>query len=186
MTPATGSFDRAAAARRAAVELIAERGLHSTSVAEVAKRAGVAAGTIYVHYPSKEALVAAAFVEAKDQMAEAAVAELDADAPPLERFVQMWRQMHAHLAGDPAVARFVLQLEVLPMSIPADTGSVLYEAALAPDMVDHYVDLPLLVLWELGMGPAIRAAATPLDPPLDDDALQRIARACWRAITTTP
>lgn len=57
--------DRAGLVRRAVVELVAERGIHGTSMSRVAERAGVATGTAYVHYESKEELLIAAFVETK-------------------------------------------------------------------------------------------------------------------------
>jgi AcrR family transcriptional regulator len=206
MSPAArATLDRASSARRALVELVAERGLHATSVSEVAKRAGVAAGTIYVHYPSKDGLVAAAHAEAKGAMAAAAVAGLDLEASPEERFVAIWLQLHHFLRKDPALARFVVQLDSLPVQVEvlppemgltptqigsADSaaaeslpGAALVEAALAPDMVGELIDLPLTVLWDLGLAPAIRAAAMPIEPPLDDAALAAMAHACWRAIT---
>lgn len=205
MSPVRDQLDRAAAARRALIELVAERGLHATSVAEVAKRAGVASGTIYVHYSSKDALVAAAHAEAKDAMAAAAVAGLDPDAPAQVRFVGIWRRLYDFLRCDPELARFVVQLDSLPVRVevlppelgltptemdPATPtaaaslpGAALVEAALAPDMVAELVDLPLTVLWDLGLAPAIRAAAMPLEPALDEASLDAIAHACWRAIT---
>lgn len=45
---------------RAALELLAERGVHAFRVDDVAKRAGVGKATIYRRYESKERLVAAA------------------------------------------------------------------------------------------------------------------------------
>ena len=46
MSPTT---DRPAAIRRALRDLVAERGFHGASMGAVAKEAGVAAGTAYVH-----------------------------------------------------------------------------------------------------------------------------------------
>lgn len=43
--------------KRAALECFAEKGYAATQVADVAKRAGVAHGTFYVHFPTKTALV---------------------------------------------------------------------------------------------------------------------------------
>src|SRR5687768_3912115 len=45
---------------RAALDLLAERGVHAFRVDDVAKRAGVGKATIYRRYVSKERLVAAA------------------------------------------------------------------------------------------------------------------------------
>ena len=60
------SMTRSAAARasgscRRRYELFTERGFHGTAMPLVAERAGVAAGTIYRYFDSKEALVDAVF-----------------------------------------------------------------------------------------------------------------------------
>jgi TetR/AcrR family fatty acid metabolism transcriptional regulator len=47
----------------AAARFFGERGYHSTTTAEVAEAAGVAAGTIYIYFSSKEDLLVAVFEE---------------------------------------------------------------------------------------------------------------------------
>lgn len=51
---ARASIDRAAIVRRAMVELVAQRGIHGTSMNQLAERAWVATGPAYVHYDSKD------------------------------------------------------------------------------------------------------------------------------------
>jgi AcrR family transcriptional regulator len=46
---------------QAAEELLLERGYHETSIDEIAARVGVAKGTVYLHFNSKEELVFALF-----------------------------------------------------------------------------------------------------------------------------
>ncbi|MEX1829523.1 TetR/AcrR family transcriptional regulator [Luteibacter sp. CQ10] len=48
----------------AAGRLFREKGIDGVGVAEVAKQAGLTHGALYAHFPSKEALVAAAFSQA--------------------------------------------------------------------------------------------------------------------------
>lgn len=48
----------------AAARLFREKGVDGVGVAEVAKEAGLTHGALYAHFPSKEALVAAAFSQA--------------------------------------------------------------------------------------------------------------------------
>ena len=42
---------------RAALQLIAERGFHAAPMAEIAEKAGVAAGTIYRYFENKDILI---------------------------------------------------------------------------------------------------------------------------------
>jgi len=46
---------------QAAEEMLAEKGYHETSMDEIAVRVGIAKGTVYLHFPSKEDLVMAIF-----------------------------------------------------------------------------------------------------------------------------
>jgi AcrR family transcriptional regulator len=64
----------------AAVELFAERGTEG-SLEEVAKRAGVGIGTLYRHFPTRDALVEAAYRNEVAQL-RAAADELLAELPP--------------------------------------------------------------------------------------------------------
>ncbi|HEY8057756.1 MAG TPA: helix-turn-helix domain-containing protein, partial [Acidimicrobiales bacterium] len=89
--------DRAAAVRSALRRLVADHGLHGASMAAVAKEAGVATGTAYVHYASKDDLLLAAYLELKVDLGRAAVDGLDRSAPAEARFTSMWRAVHGFL-----------------------------------------------------------------------------------------
>ena len=71
----------------AAVELFAERGTDG-SLEEVAKRAGVGIGTLYRHFPTRDALVEAAYRNEVAQL-RAAADELLAELPP-DRALEAW------------------------------------------------------------------------------------------------
>jgi TetR/AcrR family transcriptional regulator, fatty acid metabolism regulator protein len=53
--------ERADLILQAAEAVLAEKGYHETSMDEIAARVGVAKGTVYLHFPSKEDLVFALF-----------------------------------------------------------------------------------------------------------------------------
>jgi AcrR family transcriptional regulator len=156
-------------------------------MAAVAERAGVAAGTIYVHYGSKDELILATHHEVKQELGQAAATINPAD-PPAERFSLLWRSIYGHLAHDPDRARFLVQIECSPYSVAlhaegaAAPEDELRRVAAASDLAPLLVDLPLEVIYELGIGPAVRLAAHP-GQTLDEASLERLATACWRAIT---
>jgi AcrR family transcriptional regulator len=181
------TIDRAGAVRRAMCALVARRGFHGASMSAVANEAGVATGTAYVHYESKDALVLATYLEIKRELGEAAQAGVDASAPPAERFRQMWFAIHHHLAAHPDRARYLVQVDSSPyasrahdLAMSADNDPVMVEAA-RPDMMALLTPLPLAVLYDLGIGPAVRLAASGI--VLDDATLRAVADAAWRAIT---
>ena len=179
--------DRASQVRRALVELVAERGFRGTSMAAVAEQAGVATGTAYVHYRSKDELIIAAYREVKLELGGAAVAGIDPHAPASERFTALWKSIHAHLAADPVRARFLDQIDASPYATEAhaaaagDPDDELMAAASASDMAALLIDLPLEVLYDLGIAPVVRLVAA--GHKVTAQKLDQMAHACWRAVT---
>src|SRR5215831_16972380 len=53
--------EREALILKAAEDVLMEKGYHETSIDEIASRVGIAKGTVYLHFPSKEDLVIAIF-----------------------------------------------------------------------------------------------------------------------------
>ncbi len=80
---------------RAAIDVFAERGYFNAQVADVARAAGVAAGTVYLYFHSKDDLLVSIFERTvSDGLAQgrAAVANISEPAERLRRFA------HLHLA----------------------------------------------------------------------------------------
>jgi AcrR family transcriptional regulator len=95
MTPATSTAtdDKREAILDAALTLFSERTFDGTPVPLVAEKAGVAAGTIYRYFPSKEALVNVLYrrwkVEKHRMISEARTLA----ATPREQFSAFWRSL---------------------------------------------------------------------------------------------
>ena len=111
MSSGAVSVDRAASICRAMRNLVDARGFHGATMRAVATAAGTGLGTAYVHYPSKEDLVFATYLEIKRELAEAVLAAVDMTADPYARYRQAWQETYAHLRADRSRARFLTQLE---------------------------------------------------------------------------
>ncbi len=185
-TPTPG-LDRAAAVRAAVRRLVGERGFHGATMGAVAREAGVAAGTPYVHYRSKDELVLAAYLETKQDLGAAAACGLDPDADPGEQFGTIWLGVYRHLVAEPDRARFLLQVDASPYGRQAHSEAMsrdddaLMALAASSRIADRLVPLPIEVLYELGLAPAVRLAAAGLEP--EEAELELIAARCWRAIS---
>ncbi len=184
------SLDRAAAVRDALCRLVARHGFHGASMGAVAREAGVATGTTYVHYASKEDLVYAAYLWVKRELGDAATAALDPAAPPRARFEHVWLGAYRHLAADPDRAKFLTQVDSSPYAEIAHAramavdGDPLLAVATSPDMAALMVPLPPAVLYDLAIGPIVRITAAERD--IDPADLPVLVESCWRAVTLTP
>ncbi len=182
----TTTTDRPALIRRALRDLIAEHGFHGASMSAVAKAAGVATGTAYVHYDSKEELVYATYLEIKQDLGDAVLADLDPAASPHDRYRQIWLAAYRHLQLQPERARFLTQLEASPFKQHAhgrliEQGDRLVEEATRPELLALLVPLPPEVLYSLSLGVAVRLAAD--GALLSDDELETVIDSTWRSIT---
>lgn len=79
---------------KAAIQTFARRGFFNAQVADVARSAGVAAGTVYLYFNSKDDLLASIFEQTMTEVvAEARATEID--TRPIER---LQRLAHLHLS----------------------------------------------------------------------------------------
>lgn len=62
--------EREALILQAAEEVLTEKGYYETSIDEIAARVGIAKGTVYLHFPSKEDLVIAIFERDMQKLVE--------------------------------------------------------------------------------------------------------------------
>jgi len=100
-------MDRKEAILVAALELFSERGFHGATVAMIADRAKVGAGTIYRYFADKDDLVNALFQHWKRTLAESLLADLPADLPPRRLFHELWHRFAEFSRDNPLALNFL-------------------------------------------------------------------------------
>jgi AcrR family transcriptional regulator len=107
--PATslGPPDKREAILAAALELFAERTFDGTPVPLIAECAGVAAGTIYRHFESKEALVNALYRQCKGDLRDVLAETIASGHTHEERFRLVWRGQWRFAAEHPNALAFL-------------------------------------------------------------------------------
>jgi len=96
---------------RAAIDTFAERGYFNAQVADVARAAGVAAGTVYLYFKSKDDLLISIFERSmRDGLSRGRESVADLDDPP-ERLRRLARGHLARLGNDRNLA-VVFQVEL--------------------------------------------------------------------------
>ncbi|MEO8881961.1 MAG: TetR/AcrR family transcriptional regulator [Devosia sp.] len=89
----------------AALDLFIEKGFAGTKVEEIAKRAGLSKGAVYLYFPSKEAIMEGLVRRAVVPIAETAGQALASfEGTPREAFMMLFRLMSENLANPRVIA----------------------------------------------------------------------------------
>ncbi|MBI2241289.1 MAG: TetR/AcrR family transcriptional regulator [Magnetospirillum gryphiswaldense] len=187
--------DRQATRRRihdAALELFVSQGVTETSVRDLAQKAGIAEGTLYRHYASKDDLVADLFASNYAAFARR-LTELDRPPQPLrQRLSTVVTEIFGFHDAQPTLFRFLLlvQHQALPRMVDGQGNPVtvirqMIEQGRARGEIPA-IDPALATAMVLGLilQPATALVYGALAAPLSSYA-PAIATACWRVLSTT-
>src|SRR4051794_4628484 len=103
--------DRREAIRRAAIQVFAERGYFNAQVADVARAAGIAAGTVYLYFRSKDDLLVSIFERTVRDAIEEGRASVAPLTEPVERLRAIAR-VHLERMGRDRSLAVVFQVEL--------------------------------------------------------------------------
>ena len=85
--------DKKTAIMEAALKLFTERGFHGTSTAQISKEAGVATGTLFNYFPTKEDLINSLYIEVKGQLSQNMGKEIEAQSTFQDKLRKMWSNL---------------------------------------------------------------------------------------------
>ncbi len=103
--------DKRSLITEAAIAVFAERGFHQSRVSDIAERAGVADGTIYLYFKNKEDLLLSIFEEKMDVLLAGLRESLAETADPVDR-IRRFASFHFRQVRENRAAAEVLQVEL--------------------------------------------------------------------------
>jgi TetR/AcrR family fatty acid metabolism transcriptional regulator len=109
--PAAPVTSKRDAILRAAIDVFAERGYFNAQVADVARAAGIAAGTVYLYFKSKDDLLVSIFERSMREGLAKGRAAVAQPCEPRERLLRLARAHLARLGSDRNLA-IVFQVEL--------------------------------------------------------------------------
>lgn len=185
--------DKRAVIMRAAMELIAEYGFHGTPMSKVAEKAGVAAGTIYRYFESKDVLINELYHELEKKIMETILTSHAGDATLRERFIQLSKALLRYMITNPLHFRYLEQYHNSPYGANARRSKILKQPGNQNVFFDLFEqgineeilkDLPLFVHFALAFGPLISLAR---DHNLgltllNNELIEKAVEACWDSI----
>ena len=110
-TAARGEPEKRGRILEAAVRVFADKGFYNAKVSEIARLAGVADGTIYLYFRSKDDLLISIFEDRMEQVNENARAAIAGDLAPLDKLQRLLSQ-HLSLCEDNPLVAEVLTVEL--------------------------------------------------------------------------
>ncbi|MBP7230486.1 MAG: TetR/AcrR family transcriptional regulator [Syntrophaceae bacterium] len=189
-------MDKRGEIMQAALELIAEQGFHDAPMSEIAKKAGVAAGTIYRYFENKEVLINELFQEIEDKISKAILDGYVIEKPVREKFFFIFIGSFRYFLANPLHFRYMEQYINSPYGISKrrdvflekktnhhghETLRVIFEEGISQQILKN---IPVLVLFSLFIGPMLYLIRDHILGfiVLDEPLIQQIAEACWDSI----
>jgi AcrR family transcriptional regulator len=183
--------EKRAAILQATVELVSENGFHGCPMAMVAERAGVAAGTIYRYFDSKEVLISATYNELEERLRRKAMEGYPETGSGHDKFVHVARVLVSQWTTSPLEFRFLEQFHNSPYGAALRREKLLGRAQdMCRDIFQECLEqgqvkeLPLPMLFALAFGPLIYISRDHnlgfFD--LDSSMLEQAIEGCWNAV----
>lgn len=176
----------------AALELIAEHGFHGAPMAMVAEKAGVAAGTIYRYFESKDVLIHEIYSSLENQLLLAAMENYPENRPIRERFLHIMQRVVNYFKSYPMKFRFLEQFHNSPYGVDhrrekifgkndKDLITRLFQEGIEQQVIK---DLPMPILLALAFGPLINVCRDHSLQfiKLDDKLLTVTVEAIWDSL----
>jgi len=174
----------------ATLKLITERGFHDTPMSLVAKEAGVAAGTIYHYFDSKEELISKLYSSLKAKMGEALVEKESNSKSIKDRFFRFWENLYRFFLLHPQEFKFLEQYANSPLvdkSVREENKSH-YQGILnfmeEGMQVGVLRPMPVLLMANLVYGHIVNTAKLQLNQEFDiqADLLQQVIQSSWDGV----
>ncbi|MGL5664967.1 MAG: TetR/AcrR family transcriptional regulator, partial [Shewanella sp.] len=106
--------DKRQAILETALRLFVDQGFHGTSTALIAKQAGVATGTLFHHFPTKEALMENLFLTIKQEFADALLLQVGAGQDLKHNAETLWQSAIDWSIKNPVKQLFFQQYSMSP------------------------------------------------------------------------
>ena len=107
-------MDRKKAILNTTLQLLTRQGFYATPMSQIAKEAGVAAGTIYHYFAGKEELILSLRSEINDEIIKAIKENIDIVSDAKTQFYQIWLHIFKFYVREPIKFQFIQQFDNSP------------------------------------------------------------------------
>ena len=177
--------DKRSALLQAALELFAENGFDGAPTARIAKRAGVANGTLFLYFKNKEELIHELFKEVRQKLDNITLPCLSEERPVQEKLTLTLSSALRYLLENPKEFKFVEQYHFSPFRERGNLPDGAREGF--RELLNHareqkiIKDASLTVLEAIAFGPIsflVKEHAS-RGTLVDEEKIQQVVHACW-------
>jgi AcrR family transcriptional regulator len=157
----------------AALTLFTTHGFQGSPTTKIAQEAGVATGTLFHHFQSKESLINALYLRTKKDLAAALAVELNENDSVRVNLERLWLNTMSWILTHPTQHRFLVQFGHSTAISSLSKEQAMLETAFMVALVERgkregvLKDLPMELFSELHLGLTRAAARYFLAHPMD-------------------
>jgi AcrR family transcriptional regulator len=187
------NVDKRVEIMQSALKLIAERGFHGAPMAMIAGDAGVAAGTIYLYFESKDVLITELYNEVEGNLIATLQEGYSTERPIRDRFIYLGTTLFRYHVEHPLQFRYIQQYHNSPYgaalrrdrflgkTVESNIFIELMEQGIAQQVLK---DLPLMAISAIAFGPLFVLARDHILGFIvaDHTLVEQVVAACWEGI----
>ena len=99
-------LDKKQALKTAAYDVFSKKGYKATGISEIARQAGIAVGSFYNYYESKEAIFLDIYIDENNRVRQAMIEELDWEIDMIDLISQLFAQSRALVSSNKILAEW--------------------------------------------------------------------------------
>lgn len=174
------------------LRLIVTQGIHATPMSQIAKEAGVAAGTIYHYFPSKEELLSELYGALKREMGQALMINFHSSLPFKEMFHLFWNNLFNYYFHHPYEFEFLELCTYSPLISAEIKQAHMVHYSAVVELLHQGIDtgilrsIPTDLLLTIVHGSVVTAVRFALAHPENAQEItaEICLRSCWNSVIT--
>ncbi|MBN1230385.1 MAG: TetR/AcrR family transcriptional regulator [Anaerolineales bacterium] len=176
---------------KTALDLVAKRGFHGTSMAMIARSANTGAGTIYNYFESKDDLMQELYLKLKQEFSEVILKDFNPNAEIKDQFKLIWKNVIHFYLKYPEKEAFSQQFAHSPyntdemqekmMTILAPVLTLVENATQNHELKEMPFSILTTFTFDVASSLAQRHSNSEID--LSPELIDMSAEICWNAIS---
>ncbi|MBI3134934.1 MAG: TetR/AcrR family transcriptional regulator [Bacteroidetes bacterium] len=172
------------------LDLVVKQGIQATPMSQVVKQSGVAAGTIYHHFASKEEIINELYLNLKKEFGSTLSNQVDLNTSYKTQFFQIWTNLYDYFCENETAFHFAEQIGHCTMITPEtkQKGELYYLPVIeffANGIAQNQLrEMDLKLMSNLIYGNVVTAVQLTLSGELimTKDRLQTVIQSSWDSV----